>query len=65
MKCMGYIKVTLIGVLTCGILVLNWVALDNILKGTHDAVNDYITLATTMPMMLLVIYYLCTDKFSR
>ncbi|KXK10680.1 MAG: hypothetical protein UZ22_OP11002000610 [Microgenomates bacterium OLB23] len=62
---MGYIKVTLIVVLTIGILVLNWSALNNLVRGNGDAINDYITLATTTPMMLLVIYYVCTDKFSR
>lgn len=62
---MGYIKVTLIAVLTVGILLLNWNALNNIVHSEGDVMNEYITLATTMPMMLLVIYYVCTDKFSR
>jgi hypothetical protein len=62
---MGYVKVTLIAVLTCGILIMNWAALNNIVKGSGDIMNEYITLATTTPMILLVIYYVCTDKFSR
>jgi len=62
---MGYVKVTLIVVLTCGILILNWTALNNIISSHGDVMNEYITLITTMPMMLLVIYYVCTDKFSR
>jgi hypothetical protein len=62
---MGYVKVTLIAVLTCGILIMNWAALNNIVKGSEDIMNEYITLATTTPMILLVIYYVCTDKFSR
>jgi len=62
---MGYIKITLVAVLTCGILILNWSALDNIVKGRGGSMNEYITLATTTPMILLVIYYVCNDRFSR
>ena len=63
---MGYIKVTLISVLTSALLILDWTALNGLLRGVHDTIAaDYITLATTTPILLLVIYVLCNDRFSR
>ncbi len=62
---MGYVKVTLVCVLTLGLIILDWYALSNIIRGREEVINDYITLATTTPIMLLVIYFVGNDSFSR